>query len=167
VLSEVDIPAVIIPQLGHGPNQRGFTTSLVADGLHYLLDSRGREELYDLAADPRELHDLKNDPGQNPVLGRFRNSLDVILSDSRVTGTLGAVYRKHLRKVLESLSRRPPIRDPRRRRPPSSPLGSRFFVSPAPTAFRSGGEGRRLLEAPSSQADCSMALHLNPGFAAG
>ncbi len=60
--SEVDIPIVIIPQRGRGPNQRGFTMSLVAEGLHYLLDIRGTEELYDVAADPREVRDLKKVP---------------------------------------------------------------------------------------------------------
>jgi arylsulfatase A-like enzyme len=112
VLSEVDIPPVIIPQRGRGPKQRGFTMSLVAEGLHYVLDSRGTEELYDLAADPRELHDLRNDPGQNPALGRFRNSLDEFLRVSDVTSTVAAVYRKQFRKVLQSLSRRPPFRKP-------------------------------------------------------
>ncbi len=152
VLSEVDIPAVIIPQRGRGPNQRGFTMSLVAEGMHYLLDSRGTEELYDLAADPRELHDLRNDPRQNPALGRFRNSLDESLRDGRVTSAVADAYRKHLRGVLESLNRRPPIRTPFPRRRSLPPLGSRSVAAPVPTALRSGGERCGLIENPSSYA---------------
>ncbi len=126
--------------------------SLVAEGLHYLLDSRGTEELYNLAADPQELHNLKNDPGQNPALGRFRNALDDILRDSRVTSPVAAVYQQHLRKVLESLSRRPPIRRPPRRGLSLPPLGAWSIVSPVPIALRSSGEGYRLIEDPPSHA---------------
>ena len=126
--------------------------SLVAEGLHYLVDSRGIEELYDLAADPRELRDLRNDPGRNPALGRFRNSLDEILRDSRVTSPVSAAYAKQLRKVLGSLNRRPPVRKPVTRNPLFPPLGTRPIAAPVPTSLRSDWEGHGPLEGPSSHA---------------
>jgi arylsulfatase A-like enzyme len=142
-LSEVDIPTVILPEYGPGPNQRGFTVSLVAEGLHYLLDIRGTEELYDLAADPRERHNLRNDPGRNPALGRFRNSLDEVLRETPVTSAVAAAYRNHLITVLEALRRPPPIRRPAPRRRSLPPLGSRSIAPPVPTALRSGGRDQK------------------------
>jgi arylsulfatase A-like enzyme len=108
-LSEVEIPLVIGPERGRGPNQRGFTLSLVADGLHHLLDIRGVEELYDLAADPRELRDLRSDPGRNPALDRLRISLAELLRDNRATSAVVAEYQKRFRILLESLLPRPRI----------------------------------------------------------
>jgi arylsulfatase A-like enzyme len=139
-LSEVDIPAVIIPERGRGPNQRGFTMSLVAGSMHYLLDIRGTEELYDLAADPAEQHNLRNDQSHNPALVRFRNSLDEVLRESDVTSTLATVYRKQFRKVLESLSRRPPIRKPVPRSLSLSPKRSRSIAPPMPAILRRQGK---------------------------
>jgi arylsulfatase A-like enzyme len=108
-ISEVDIPMVIIPQRGRGPNQRGFTMSLVAEGLHYLLDIRGIEELYDLVGDPGELRDLKKDPARGPALDRFRNVMALILGENRGTSGVAAEYQKRLRVLLESMAPRPPI----------------------------------------------------------
>jgi arylsulfatase A-like enzyme len=108
-LSEVDIPQEIGAERGRGPRHRGFTISLVAEGLHYLLDIRGTEELYDLAADPRELRDLKSEPGWNPALDRFRNALGEVLRDNHPTGVVAAAYLKQLRTLIASMVRRPPI----------------------------------------------------------
>jgi arylsulfatase A-like enzyme len=107
-LSEVDIPTVIIPQRGRGPNQRGFAVSLVDAGLHYLLDIRGTEELYDLAADPQELRDIKSEPARGAALQRFRDAMGEILRDDRATGAAGAAYRKQLRSWLGAMA--PPPR---------------------------------------------------------
>jgi arylsulfatase A-like enzyme len=134
VLSEVDIPAVIIPQRGRGPKQRGLTISLVAEGLHYLLDIRGTEELYDLASDALELHDLRNDLGQNPALGRFRSALNKILRERRDSSAMAALYKKHFGRVLESLSRRRPTRKPAPKSLSFPPTGSRSIAPPVLTA---------------------------------
>jgi arylsulfatase A-like enzyme len=109
VLSEVDIPLVIGPERGRGSNQREFAMSLVAEGLHYLLDVRGNEELYRLAADPRELLDLKNDPALHPALARFRDSLGEVLRDNRITSGVAASYQERFRALLASLVPRPSI----------------------------------------------------------
>jgi arylsulfatase A-like enzyme len=108
-LSEVDIPAVIIPQRGRGPNQRGFAMSLVAEGLHYLLDIRGTEELYDLAADPRELHNLRDDPSRAPALGRLRFALALALRDNRSARGVAGDYQNRLLTVLNGLLARPSL----------------------------------------------------------
>jgi arylsulfatase A-like enzyme len=108
-LSEVDIPLVIGPERGRGSNQREFTVSLVADGLHYLLDVRGNEELYRLGVDPREQRDLKNDPAEDPALARFRDSLGEILRDNRITSGVAGNYQKRFLTLLASLIPRPAI----------------------------------------------------------
>jgi arylsulfatase A-like enzyme len=102
-LSEVDIPLVIPPQRGKGPKQRGYTLSLVAEGLHYTVDLAGTEELYDLAADPLELHDLRNDPSRTPILGRFRDALRRFLRAEPDPPDAGGEYRKRLRALLDTM----------------------------------------------------------------
>jgi arylsulfatase A-like enzyme len=101
-LSEVDIPLVIGPERGSGPTQRGFVVSLVDEGLHYLLATNLTEELYDIAADPGELHNLKNDPRRKPALGRFRGKVLGILASNRSTGT-ARDYQEQLKRVIELL----------------------------------------------------------------
>ncbi len=83
--------------------------SLVAEGMHYLVDIRGTEELYELAADPRELHNLKDDPRQTAALGRFRTSLAAFLRDNRVQTGVAADYQEQLRKLLRQWAPRPTI----------------------------------------------------------
>jgi arylsulfatase A-like enzyme len=52
--------------------------SLVADGLHYVMRSKGPEELYDLAADPADSLDLAATPRGRAALPRFRALLDTL-----------------------------------------------------------------------------------------
>jgi arylsulfatase A-like enzyme len=106
--SEVDIPVVIIPQRGRGPSQRGFTVSLAALGLHYLLDVHGVEELFDLNADPLELRNLKNDAGHAAQLARFRDALAVALRDHPATAGAAVDYQKRLRMWLDQMTPRRP-----------------------------------------------------------
>jgi arylsulfatase A-like enzyme len=108
-LSEADIPMVIIPQRGRGPAQRGFTVSLVGVGLHYLLDTQGTEELYDVAADPGELHDVKGEPARQTALRMLRDQLAWILRSERVTGGVVAAYREQLLRALNAMALRPSI----------------------------------------------------------
>jgi arylsulfatase A-like enzyme len=62
------------------PVTRGRLRSLVADGMHYIVnDGDGREELYDLAHDPAEEHDLAgSEPGRRRIQ-EFRDSLETLL----------------------------------------------------------------------------------------
>jgi arylsulfatase A-like enzyme len=101
-ISEVDIPLTIGPERGRGSNQRGFTMSLVAEGLHYVISTNGNEELYDLAADPAELRNLKNAPNRQSALRRFRAELLRALAERR--GTTGAAldYHERLRLLLQT-----------------------------------------------------------------
>jgi arylsulfatase A-like enzyme len=101
-ISEVDIPLDVPPQRGRGPNQRGFSISLVQEALHYVLDIHGREELYNLALDPDELRNVKDDPGQASALARLRNWLGDILRDNRAPSGVAADYRKHLRNLVKA-----------------------------------------------------------------
>jgi arylsulfatase A-like enzyme len=104
-LSEVDIPAVIDPQRGRGPKQRGLTMSLVARGRHYLVDVGGGEELFNLESDPHELRDTRARP-DDPVLTLFRTSLLRLLKNEPVrTGPTGG-YVLRFRGMLESLVQR-------------------------------------------------------------
>jgi arylsulfatase A-like enzyme len=108
-LSEVDIPMTIGPERGRGPRQRGFTISLVADGLHYLLDMNGTEELYDLASDPDELRDLRNDPNRKAALDGFRNRLAQKIAGDRPTSPIAANYQHRFLTLLNSLTPPPKI----------------------------------------------------------
>lgn len=112
VLSEVDIPAVIDPERGPGPKQRGFTVSLVADRRHYLLDVGGGEELYDLQDDPQERHDLRKLPGEGAALSRFRLALLQVLRADPATNTAAASYLLRFRRMLEDMTGRLSTRSP-------------------------------------------------------
>jgi len=59
--------------------------SLAAGGKSYIHNADGREELYDLAADPLEARDLAGLPGSEAVLARFRSRLAEIMP-ARVVG---------------------------------------------------------------------------------
>jgi arylsulfatase A-like enzyme len=110
-ISEVDIPLEIPPQRGRGPKLRGFSMSLVAEGRHYLMDIQGTEELYDLAADPDELRDLKKGkekPAEKLALDHFRSVLDLALTGNRVASEVARESQMRLKRVLESMLLRQP-----------------------------------------------------------
>jgi arylsulfatase A-like enzyme len=62
------------------PSLLGPMASLACEGKVYIRDAFDREELYDLASDPDEVHNLAASPEFGTLLGRFRRALD------RVTG---------------------------------------------------------------------------------
>ncbi|MGP0063555.1 MAG: sulfatase-like hydrolase/transferase [Isosphaeraceae bacterium] len=107
--SEVDIPQELGPERGRGPRHRSFTISIMDEGLHYLLDIAGTEELYDLASDRKELRDLKSQPGRETVLNRFRDALGEILRDHPAAVGIASAYLKQLRTLISSMYRRAPI----------------------------------------------------------
>jgi hypothetical protein len=94
---------VIGPERGTGPRQRGFTVALVDNGLHYLLDMKGTEELYDLTQDPLELRNLKGQSNRETTLNRLRISVAEILRDNRAIGTVASAYLKQLLALLGSM----------------------------------------------------------------
>jgi arylsulfatase A-like enzyme len=49
--------------------------ALAEQGKVYICVGDGREELYDVASDPEESHDLSHDPTYQPLLERFRDDL--------------------------------------------------------------------------------------------
>jgi arylsulfatase A-like enzyme len=53
--------------------------SLIADGKVYIRDSEGREELYDLAADPGEARNLAGTPDAGTLQHRCRAALDALV----------------------------------------------------------------------------------------
>lgn len=77
ILSEVDNPMKIKhANGGRSPVFRGPMKALAADQFVYIRNGDGREELYDVAADPQELRDLSGSPDLRATLERFRTGLD-------------------------------------------------------------------------------------------
>jgi hypothetical protein len=54
--------------------------SLAADGYHYIKNSDGYEELYDLRTDPDEERDLSESPESRDQLVHLRTSLERVLA---------------------------------------------------------------------------------------
>jgi arylsulfatase A-like enzyme len=77
ILSEVDNPLnVQHANGGRSPVFRGAMKALAAGDWSYIRNGDGREELYDLAADPQELQDLAGTADAGPRLERFRAELE-------------------------------------------------------------------------------------------
>jgi arylsulfatase A-like enzyme len=60
----------------HNPVSRGDMRSLIADGMHYILNGDGTEELYRIVEDPWEYDDLTGQPGEAGHLAWFRAVLN-------------------------------------------------------------------------------------------
>ena len=65
------------------PIHHGLMRSLVVDNLHYIQDGLGREELFDIVADPWEQVDLASLSNQAGQLERFRALLTTAFGDER------------------------------------------------------------------------------------
>jgi arylsulfatase A-like enzyme len=71
------------------PAARGDMQSLVADGLHFIVNGDGGEELYDLGIDRDETRNLVTIPGAVLNRDRMRLRLEAFLKGSRPTGSPG------------------------------------------------------------------------------
>ena len=79
VLVEVEEPAQASPNQGRSPIFRGSMKAVIADGRAYIRNGDGVEELYDVAGDPGESHDLAGTPEALPQLERARDQLRRLL----------------------------------------------------------------------------------------
>ncbi len=70
------------------PAAKGPMKSVVADGMHYIRHSDGREELYDFNHDIAELHDLANRADARPALEESRRALNTLLKGEIRTGVM-------------------------------------------------------------------------------
>jgi arylsulfatase A-like enzyme len=82
ILSESLPKQDFTPPLSY-PIHHGLMRSLIVDNLHYIQDGRGREELFDVAADPWEYSNLTMSADHLPQLERFRALLKAAFSDER------------------------------------------------------------------------------------
>ena len=70
---------LLLTNQGREPAAKGPMTSLVADGMHYIRDGDGSEELYVLDSDPEERFNLAGSPPAREFLRRFRIRLAMML----------------------------------------------------------------------------------------
>ncbi len=84
ILSEVRKSALARKGL---PNSEGNMQSLIAEGLHYIKDGDGREELYDYERDPLEKRDLSATQKGRAMLERFRLSTELMLLQKSSNGS--------------------------------------------------------------------------------
>ena len=83
-----DVPSVpLLSEVRRGirlvewlPSMKGDMRSLVADGLHYIKNGNGQEELYDIGNDPEEERNLVDTENGRLALARFRMFLDQVLA---------------------------------------------------------------------------------------
>jgi len=78
VLTEVRIKDAISTNPNRPPAWRGPMSGVVAEGLSYIRNADGREELYDVLADPKQLRDLAPAPESAALLERMRGRLEVL-----------------------------------------------------------------------------------------
>ena len=57
-LTEVDAPVMCAPNQGRSPVFRGPMKAVTFDHHVYIKNGDGKEELFDVEADPRQLNDL-------------------------------------------------------------------------------------------------------------
>jgi arylsulfatase A-like enzyme len=81
VFSELSAPSPVNPSKGRSPAVRGPLVSLAQDDYVYIRnEGDGKEELFHERDDPRELVNLAGVEAMQPLLRRFRQSLDRVKS---------------------------------------------------------------------------------------
>jgi arylsulfatase A-like enzyme len=78
-LSEVDVPVATAPNQGRSPVFRGPMKAVAAGKYVYVRNGDGREELFDVEADPMQLRNVAGLPQVESVLVHTRISLDRLL----------------------------------------------------------------------------------------
>ncbi|WP_165251010.1 sulfatase [Paludisphaera soli] len=81
VLTEVRIKDGSSSNPARPPAWRGPMSGVVADGHAYIRNADGREELYDVLADPRQLRDLAPEAESATLLERMRGRLKELATD--------------------------------------------------------------------------------------
>ncbi len=80
LLAEIDRQEELRLDRPPPPAARGRMTEVVAEGKVYIRNGDGREELYDLERDPREVNDLAGAAASAPLLERLRATLKGLLA---------------------------------------------------------------------------------------
>jgi arylsulfatase A-like enzyme len=100
--SEIAYSTGFQPQNHDGPPPQGFQMSLVAQGRHYIRDTRGSEHLFDLVRDPFEMADLAGSADGDRTVGLFRRDLLDLLATNPGAAEEEDAYLKDFRRWLES-----------------------------------------------------------------
>jgi arylsulfatase A-like enzyme len=103
LLAEVDGPAKTAPNLGHSPAFAGPVKALVSGQHVYIRNGDGAEEVYDLATDPAQRHNLVTAPALIPRLDSYRITLNRMISDDArpLEWRNTAGIRRHGGKLIE------------------------------------------------------------------
>lgn len=93
-------PDTVVSGANHAPRERGTQSergnamSVVVGRWHYMVAGTGREELYDVMADPDELHDLAGEDSLLPFIRDVRQQLDAAF-DERWTDAVHRAEQAH------------------------------------------------------------------------
>ncbi len=93
MLSEIDAQVEASANQGRAPAHRGALKAILAEGMVYIRNGDGEEELYDITIDPTEQNNLATSKRAQPTLSRFRGLLDRLLLSP--TPPRGATVRAH------------------------------------------------------------------------
>ena len=80
-----------------------FQMSMVAHGMHYMRDSAGIEQLFNLTIDPFEARDIVSRPDSASSLQTLRKLLLEVLSDEKASVEVENSYLNPFRERLKSL----------------------------------------------------------------
>ncbi len=97
------------PQSPTTLSRRGFQMSLVALGRHYVRDSSGAEQLYDLQTDSAEQVNLMDSARGEREVGAFRRMLLELLTENPGSVEVERAILKPYRQWLEALVPRKPV----------------------------------------------------------